>query len=433
MNDIVDHYVDQFTALLPTISAGEPDWLLQQRTEAIHHFRTNGFPGKRDEDWRYMPMSSLATKAFDVEVGGSMGGRELGSWFIPELDSHRLVFIDGVFSASHSPDMALESGISTRPLAQVLRQSPEDLREILSGLAMTDHGFLALNAAFFQDGYLIDVAADRRFDTVIECLFVSTGMDKVGQVRNVLRLGPNARAKVIERHVSADGLNALVNVSTQVMLAPGAVLDYDLVEIPGRGTSMVDDIVVTQSRDSQLRIMTSTLGGDVVRNNLRVQLMGPGAHCDMLGLYVTEGRQHVDNHTGIVHAAPHCSSREVYKGVLHQRSRGVFHGRIRVEPSAVKTDATQANHNLLLSTDAEVDTKPQLEIYADDVKCAHGATVGQLDPNALFYLRSRGIDPGRARSLLTHAFVNEVLDDVELKPLQDFLATQLSERLMGHE
>lgn len=433
MNDTVTHYADQFAALSPVFTAGEPDWMTRQRGAAMARLRQTGFPGPRDEDWRYMPLRPLTARAFDTDIAGDADGLPLERWLIPGLESHRFVFVDGVLHGALLSDADLPKGLSVRSLASVLRRNPEGLPGFLADDSPLENGFLDLNAAFARDGYLVDVDAGLEAGTVLEFLFVSAGHGKAGQARNVLRLGPNARAKVVERHVSPDGLNALVNTSTRVVLEAGASLDYHLVETMGRGIGMIDDVVADLASDSRLRIMTATLGGDVVRNNLKVRLNGPGGHCELLGLFAAAGRQHVDNHTHVTHAAPHCGSRELYKGVLDQRSRGVFHGRIRVEPGAVKTDATQSNDNLLLSPDAEVDTKPQLEIYADDVKCAHGATVGQLDANALFYLRSRGMDPESARSLLTYGFVNDVLADVEVEPLRDFLAEELSRRLISHE
>lgn len=433
MNDTVTQYSEQFAALSPVFSEGEPDWMTRQRGAAMDSLRQTGFPGQRDEDWRYMPLRPLTARAFDTDITDEIDDLPLDHWLIPGLESHRFVFVDGVLNDALSSNTGLPPGISVRSLASVLRQGTDALPGVSADESLPDNGFLALNAAFFRDGYLVDLDIGLEADSVLEFLFVSAGKGKVGQARNILRLGPNARVKVVERHVSLDGLNALVNTSTRVVLEAGASLHYHLVETMGRGTSMINDVVVDQSRDSNLQIMTATLGGDVVRNNLKVRLNGPGAHCELLGMYAATGRQHVDNHTGVVHAAPHCSSRELYKGVLDKRSRGVFHGRIRVDQGAVKTDADQTNDNLLLSPDAEIDTKPQLEIYADDVKCAHGATVGQLDANALFYLRSRGIDPENARSLLTYGFVNDVLGDVEVEPLRDFLAAELSRRLISHE
>ena len=221
------------------------------------------------------------------------------------------------------------------------------------------------------------------------------------------------------------------NSTAVFTLGDGAQLDYYLVQDQSDTSWQVSTIEASLSRDSRFSSRVISLGGALVRNNLGVSLDGPGGHCDMLGVYHGTGKQHIDNHTTMRHAAAHCTSRELYKGILDQRSRAVFHGRIKVDQDAQKTDATQANNNLLLSANAEIDTKPQLEIYADDVKCAHGATVGQIDETALFYLRSRGIGEKDARLLLTYAFLNDVLAEVEVEPLKVALESKLAGRFFS--
>lgn len=433
MSDTVSNYVDQFAALTAAV-ADEPDWMRQQRESAMGYLRRSGFPGPRDEDWRYMPMRPLVSRAFNTDATAVDEGRELPPLALEGLESHRLVFVDGHYASALSSAGSLPAGITITTLGNALAASADaDVVESVVGEVSPGQGFLALNQAFARDGYLVSVADGTELDVVLEFVFVSLAEDGIAQARNVLRMGRQSRAKVVERHVSAQGIRAMTNLSTRLRLGAGSALDYHIIETAGERVSMVNDLEADLDRDSMLRTVTATLDGEVVRNNLKIRLNGSGAHCDMLGLYAVSGRQHVDNHTGVVHAVPHCTSRELYKGVLDKRARGVFHGRIRVEPGAVGTDATQANNNLLLSPDAEIDTKPQLEIYADDVKCAHGATVGQLDETALFYLRSRGIDAETARSLLTFAFVNDVLGDVTVDAVRESLESTLSGRLISHE
>jgi Fe-S cluster assembly protein SufD len=432
MNEIVTGYLEQFESLEPRM-AGEPGWLNRQRQEAMEIFRQSGFPGPRDEDWRYTPLRPITGKRFEIGIESGQGLESIQPWLISGLDSHRLVFVDGVFNAGLSSPGAAESGVSMRPLSLVLRDDPDSLPATVRETIAPRDGFQALNLAFARDGYVVDITRDHEPGRVLEFVFVSAADDRAGQVRNILRLDRNARASVVERHVSLQNTGALANTATRIVLESGASLNYHLVESVSARMNMISDVEADLAADSTLKTMTVTLGGGLVRNSIRVRLNGAGGHCDMLGLYAVSGRQHVDNHTGVIHSAPHCSSRELYKGVLDQRSRGVFHGRIRVDQGAVKTDATQANNNLLLSADAEIDTKPQLEIYADDVKCAHGATVGQLDETALFYLRSRGIDVSSARSLLTFAFLNEVLSEITEDPLRLSLETELSRRFISDE
>lgn len=429
MNNIIDHYVDQYTADTARQAALLPDWLHDQKEQAIARFKQDGFPDQRDEDWRYTPLKSVTTKFFEVKVDDQLADIDVSPFLISDLDAYRLVFIDGRFDARHTvlPDT---QGVAVDSLASVNSDSANVAAGSLQqGLPM-EHGFSALNIAFSRDGYVIGIADQIELDKPIEILFVSATPDTVAQPRNVVRIGQHSKAKIIERHVSVAATSALANSTCRITLDHGAALDYYLVQLLSAGASQVSTLDAAVGRDSRLSCRTITLGGGLVRNNLRVSLDQPGGHCDMLGLYNIAGKQHVDNHTNVIHAAPHCTSTELYKGVLDQRSRAVFHGRIKVEQDAQKTDATQSNHNLLLSANAEIDTKPQLEIYADDVKCAHGATVGQIDESALFYLRSRGIGDQQARSLLTFAFVNDVLEQVEIEPLKSAIGVELAAKLI---
>lgn len=433
MNDAISNYVDQFTALLPTI-AREPAAIQRQRETAMGYLRDTGFPGPRDEDWRYTPLRPLVAKPFTAVFPKEAAVPDLAPFIVEDLDSYRLVFVDGLYNSQLSSGEALPEGVKIVTLADALASDDDlDLPTVLAAETIPGDGFRALNTAFSRDGYLVSIDDDTVLPTVLEFMFLSAGDGNVAQARNVLRMGKHSKARVLERHVSLDGVRSMVNLSTRLVLEPGASLDYHIVETAGDRVSMINDLEADLDADSRLTTVTATLGGEVVRNNLKIRLNGAGAHCNMLGMYAATGRQHVDNHTGVTHAVPHCTSRELYKGVLDKRARGVFHGRIRVDQGAVKTDATQANNNLLLSPDAEIDTKPQLEIYADDVKCAHGATVGQMDETALFYLRSRGIDEAAARSLLTFAFVNDVLGDITIDAVRELLESELSGRLINHE
>ena len=293
------------------------------------------------------------------------------------------------------------------------------------------HGFGALNTAFLSDGVVVELAENCRVEHPIELLFINRSNTALAQPRNLVIARQGSKATIVERYVSESDHAALINSVTEVSLGVDAQLDYYLIQTQSTASYQINSLWARQAENSRFSCRTITLGGALVRNELRAEMMGEGAHCDMLGLYSLSGKQHVDNHTTMVHGAANCTSRELYKGVLNQRSRGVFHGRIKVEPDAQKTDAEQTNNTLILSRDAEIDTKPQLEIYADDVKCSHGATVGQMDETSLFYLRSRGIDEASARSLLTFAFVNDVLSEVDVEPLRVVLEDRLSEQLMA--
>lgn len=424
MNDIISHYVDQHIAAREHLAGAGIDWLEVEREEALGMFRQWGFPAQRDEDWRYMPLRNVTSKLFEVSVAEPVPGT-VEEFQIDDLDSIKLVFIDGRFVPALSAPVSSTNGFIGSFAAAL--QSEVGL---LGPSAKPEQGFAALNLAFSADGYVISLTPGTVLDKPIEVLCIGENDATASQPRNTIRLESDSKATVIERHVSRSGVKGLVNTTCRIELQPHARLDYILVQDLDKATYQVTSTEAFQSAHSRFSCMTVSLGGGLLRNNLRVSLQGEGGHCDMLGLYHAAGAQHVDNHTTVVHEAPHCTSRELYKGVLDQRARAVFHGRIKVQPGAQKTDASQANNNLLLSANAEVDTKPQLEIYADDVKCAHGATVGQIDETALFYLRSRAIDEVSARSLMTFAFVNEVLGEIGVESLRSSLEKALASRLI---
>ncbi len=445
-NPATAHYLDQYRAHAGTLPGRGVEWLQARRRAGLARFEQVGFPSRREEDWRYTAVTPITGKTFyapDAAPRGDLAGGaetetepELEPPAIPGLQSHRLVFVDGLFAAKWSDPPAAAGGVIIDSLARVLEQRPE-LIESAFGTALpgNQHGFTALNDAHSRDGAVLLLEAGARpvAAAPLELLFISRAKDGLAQPRNLIIAGKGSRANVIERHISLDGHRAFTNSATEILLGEQAELDYYLLQTQSAAAFHVCGMWAKQARGSRFACRTITLGGALVRNDLGVELAGEGAHCDLLGLYNLGGTQHVDNHTGVIHAAENCTSRELYKGVLDQRSRAVFHGRIVVQPGAQKTDAAQTNNNLLLSRHAEIDCKPQLEIYANDVKCAHGATVGQIDADALFYLRSRGIDEERARALLTFAFVNDVVNEIKIDELKAALEDRLALRLTAEQ
>lgn len=434
------HYLEQCRALadggrLPGREAG---WLQAQRSAALARFEEVGLPTQRDEDWRYTPTRPLTAKLFhagacDDSRAAQITPAQIEAARIDGLKSRRLVFIDGLFAEefSDSIDSARQSaGVTVAPLARILDQNPERIEHALGTVApRRRHGFTALNHAAARDGAVVLIEAGARPGLPVEMLFISAAEDGLAQPRNLVIAGAGSKVNLIERHLSANAHATLTNSATEIVVDDDAQVDCHLIQAQSAAAHHICGVWARQSRNSRFSCRTVTLGGKLVRNDLGSELAGENAHCDLFGLYATTGRQHVDNHTTIRHAAAHCSSCEVYKGVLDQRSRAVFHGRIVVAEGAQKTDATQTNNNLLLSRGAEIDTKPQLEIYADDVKCAHGATVGQLDADALFYLRARGVDEAAARRMLTFAFAGDILDKIAAAELKDALVELLNSRL----
>ncbi len=426
------HYVDQFAQLNKGFADEDTAWFDDQRRQYLARFSKIGFPTQRDEDWRYTPLRPITSKNFNV-VTAPERDVDLSGFKIPALHSHQIVFVDGHLDRKQSALDLSQDGVSIQPLSAVLRENP-DLVEKYFGRPVKNnsHGFTALNGALYEDGAVIKIAAGAHIKKPIELIFLSrTGM-AISQPRNLVVAGRNSKAQIIERYISNSTAHTLTNSTTEIIVGHHAAIDYYIVQTQSPSAYQVCGVWVKQARGSRFSCRTITLGGGLVRNDLRVALNGSGAHCGLLGAYSVSGKQHVDNHTTIVHQAGNCTSNELYKGVLDQRARAVFHGRIKVAQDAQKTDAQQANHTLLLSGNAEIDTKPQLEIYADDVKCSHGATIGQLNADSLFYLRARGIDQAGARSILTYAFVNEVLNQIDIMPLRAVLEEILASRLI-HE
>ena len=433
-----ESYLRQFEENCDHFPGRGIDWLDQRRQTSLALFGKSGFPNQRQEDWRYTPLKAVINKQYELVRSAQFQSEShsvsSASYEINGLESYQLVFMDGVFSAADSSLAALNPLVQVLPLSAALQDYPDLVAQNYSRLVPEQHqGFTALNGAMHQDGYVLIMPPDTVLDKPLELLFVSDQKSALLLPRNLIVMKANARASIIERFVSNSDEPSLCNGITEIFLSNAAELDYYLVQQQGRSANQVCSVWAKQAQNSRFSCHTITLGGGLVRNELKVDLAEPGAHCDMLGVYSLSGKQHVDNHTTVMHSAPDCTSNELYKGVLDQRSRGVFHGRIKVEKDAQKTDAQQANNTLLLSRDAEIDTKPQLEIYADDVKCSHGATIGQLDEAALFYLRSRGIDTEAARSMLTYAFVNEVLGEITISPLKDYLEAILGEQLIEGE
>jgi Fe-S cluster assembly protein SufD len=365
---------------------------------------------------------------------------------LPRLPgSIELVFVDGRFSETLSAHGGAVDGVRVGSLRQALGSSPERIEPYLSRIAgIQKSSFTALNTAVFEDGALIEVARGAVVRDPIHLLFVSTegARASVSHPRSLILLGQNSQATVVESYVGEsapltpalsrrerEGAPYFTNAVTEIALSEGSILDHYKLERESGQAYHVHALEVRQERSTQLTQHNLALGGQLARTDVNVLLDGPGADCVLNGLFVGRGAQHLDNHTVIDHAKPHGTSRELYKGILDGKARGVFHGKIIVRPNAQKTDAMQTNKNLLLSREALVNSTPALEIFADDVKCKHGSTIGQLDPTALFYLRSRGIGEEQARDLLTYAFAADVAGRIRIPAIraevEEFLGAAL--------
>ncbi len=459
VKDHQDVYLSSFREREKQYAAG-PAWLSEVRKAALHRFADLGFPTTRDENWKYTSVAPIAGVAFQpaprITAASAVGALKSSCYF--DLDCSRLVFVNGHFSPEFSCLDGLPKGVRAGSLAEALASGAPELEQHLARYAdFQDHAFVALNTAFLEDGAFIDIPKGLVVEKPIYLLFVSTapngGQPAVSFPRTLILAGRESQASFIEGYIGADeapSFRALseglpkaserlshggpggvyfTNAVTEIVAAESAVVEYGKFQQEGSTAFHVATVQVQQERASTVSTRTFTFGGALVREDLNIVLAGEGASAHLDGLYITFDRQHVDHHTTIDHAQAHCDSRELYKGVLEDRSSAVFNGRVIVRKDAQKTDSKQSNKNLLLSEDAVVNTKPQLEIFADDVKCTHGATIGQVDQEAIFYLRSRGIGRDEARSLLTFAFANEVIDRAKHRPMRDRLREALFLRL----
>ncbi len=430
-------FVEAFEAVERDLAPRSPAWLRTARRAALARFAAQGLPTTRDEEWRYTSLAPLEeTPLAPVLAGAPVALPEaaLGPHLVGGADWPRLVFVNGRYAPGLSRADRLPEGLRAGSLMDALAGNGEGLAAgVLGDDAERADAWTALNTAYWADGALVRVAPGRRIEAPVHLLFLTTGRDAAPAThpRSLIVLEPGSQATVIETYGAIDAGPYLTNAVTRIRLGAGAALDHHRVEREGGRAFHVGRTQVVQDRDSRLASSSILLGGRIVRHDLRVRLEAEGADCALRGLYVIGGRQHVDINTIVDHARPHGRSRQLFKGVLDGRARGVFSGRVIVRPGAQKTDAHQTNKNLLLSDGVEVDSKPQLEIFADDVKCSHGAADGQLAADALFYLRSRGLAEAAARALLTYGFASEVLAGIGVAALRARLDALLTERLSG--
>jgi Fe-S cluster assembly protein SufD len=412
-----------------------PEWLEPVRRAAADRFGATGFPTAKDEEWRFTPVGPIAHTRWRPTPGvpTTVPADRLTPFNFGHPEWTTLVFVNGAYSEALSRIADLPRGVRVGSLAEALRGDGQALEAHLTRHAPFDGSpFTALNTAGFRDGGVLHVPAGLDLERPVHFVYVTTEEAEGIAIhpRNVIVVERGARASVIESYVTlAPGGVYWTNPVTEVAAGAGSWLEHTRIQRESERAYHVGLTHVDQQRDSHYRSFSMAMGGALARHNLHVRLNDENIETLMYGLYITRGDQVVDNHTAIFHDQPNCRSWEVYKGVLEGRSRAVFNGKVFVQPVAQKTDAKQTNRNLLLSDLAKVDTKPQLEIFADDVRCTHGATVGRLDDTALFYARSRGVPLDAAERLLTYAFAAEVIDEVALQPVREELDRLVLERL----
>ena len=432
---MIETYLKGFEAFSRNGGAAAPSWARSLRLSGITRFEELGFPSTRNEDWHFTSVAPIAERDFAPLTSATSGvsAAQLAPFTFGGEGWHTLVFVNGRYDAGLSSAAGLPDGVSVLPLARAYDELPLLLEQHVGRIASIDaHTFTALNTAFINDGAVVHVGKDIEVARPIHLLFVSDAkaVDGIAQPRNLIVLDRFAKATVIESYATvARGAGAyFTNTVTEATIGEGATLTHLKLQRESAQAYHVGTLDVQQGRDSHLVSFSFAIGAALSRTNVYTELRGEGCGATLNGLYLGDDRQHIDHQTRIEHIAPNCYSRELYKGILDGASHGVFNGNVYVHPPAQKTDGKQTNNTLLLSERAQIDTKPQLEIFADDVKCTHGATVGRLDETSLFYMKSRGINARTARELLTYAFAADVLETIELAEVREGLEAAVLKR-----
>jgi Fe-S cluster assembly protein SufD len=414
-------------------AASQPSWVIQARESAIRQFESLGFPTTKLEQWRFTSVAPIAEKTFQLASDGVAPAR---SGLPASLTGGpKAVCVNGRFVPELSDLQSLPKGVQVVGLEAVLNSNPALVEPYLAKLShKQSNAFTSLNTAFLRDGIVVLIGAGVVVDQPIEITLVSIaeGGATVAHPRLLVVAGEQSQATILERYVSPNGdsrAHLFTNAVGEFWLDAGAVVDHYKLQEESAGTFHVASMFLHSVRNGNFSSHSLTFGGSLVRNDVIALLNGEGIDCTLNGLYVGREKQLIDNHTTIDHAMPHCGSHEIYKGILAEQSRAVFNGKIIVRPDAQKTDAKQTNKALLLSDDANINTKPELEIFANDVKCTHGAAIGQLDDLQMFYLRSRGLGVRESRAMLIHAFAGDILNRVKIAPVRAYLQDLLTARL----
>jgi Fe-S cluster assembly protein SufD len=430
------NYLESFTEFAKDTARETPQWLRELREFAFARFCSAGFPTTRDEDWRFTNVTALARMPFQLarKNGAQLTVSDLEPWRMLGAVA-RMVFVDGHFAPGLSTRGVLPDRLAVNSLREEIMNGSRAVADHLGRyLDIERDPFCALNTAFADDGAYVHVGRGVVVEQPIHLLFISMSSSAPAMThpRNLIVVEDEGQASIVEEYVSFGAeMSAFSNAVTELVAGGNAVVSHTLIEREHLETYNVSTLRIEQARSANVASHSLLLGGGLVRNNVHPVLAGEGGECLINGLFIGSGRQHLDNYMLVEHRSPHCNSRQFYNGVLDGRAHGVFHGRIIVHKDAQKTDAKQTNRNLLLSDDAQIDTKPQLEIHADDVKCTHGATIGQIAEDALFYLRSRGIDEAEARRLLLQAFAGECLDRLNTGALRDYAGAIVQARLLS--
>jgi Fe-S cluster assembly protein SufD len=428
----LDAYLEKFSRF--ETQAGQPKWLLPIRKAGLARFGELGLPTLRHEDWRFTNVAAIAKLGFKPAFDASeeVTSDQLDGFAFAKLPGSRLVFVNGLFAPNLSSVKNLPVGVKAGSLAAALISDTAVIEKHLGRYAQpADNGFAALNQAFFLDGGFVHIPAGTIVEEPIQFVQVATAKQNGATFhpRNLVIAEANSQVTILENYVALGAGSYFTNTVTELFAGDSARLELVKFQDEATDAFHIAAFHGEFGRASNVSVHSFALGAKLSRNNIRTKLAGEGLECILNGLYITRNEQLADHHMVVEHAQPNCASHEYFNGILDDKSRGVFHGRILVQQIAQKTDAKQTNKNLLLSDNAIANTKPQLEIYADDVKCTHGATIGQLNEESIFYLRSRGIGPETARRMLIHAFAGEIIERIKHEPAREELDKLVWERL----
>ncbi len=428
--DLKEKLVSSFMAFENSIDVDTP--IHDVRSEAIKVFENKGFPSKRDEAWKYTSLNSVLKHNYSVfpKQENVLDYKEVKKYFIHDIDTYKIIFIDGKYSSHLSQtthdgmDVCLMSSALSKPKYRLVIEN-------YFNKAATKDSLSSLNTAFSQEGAYINIPKNKIVQKPIQIIHFSTGNESAQmlQPRNLIVVGENSHVQIIERHQSLTDNAVLTNSVTEIFANKRAIIDYYKIQNDKQTASLIDNTFIKQKRESHVSVHTFSFGGQLTRNNLNFYQEGERIDSTLKGVTIIGDKQHVDHNTLVHHIEPNCESHQDYKGIFADKATGVFNGKVLVEKEAQKTDAFQANNNILLSDKASINTKPQLEIFADDVKCSHGCTIGQLDDSAMFYMRSRGIPEKEAKALLMFAFSNNVLDSVKIPEIKQRITKIIANKL----
>ena len=410
------------------------------RSKSFDYFEKNGFPTKKNEAWKYTSLEKLLKNDYRIfpKKDISIELKDVKKYFLYDLDTYKIVFIDGIYSPFLSDtthdglDVCLLSAALNKPKYKKV------IKKYFNKIVNKDDSLTSLNTSFTKEGAYIFIPKTVISEKPIQIIHFSTGKQgkMLLQPRNLIIVEENAQVQIIERHQSLKSFQILTNSVTEIFSNKGSSVDYYKIQNDYEDCSLIDNTYISQNRDSNVKVHTFSLGGKLIRNNLNFFQNGENIQSTMKGITIIGDRQHVDHYTLVHHSKPNCNSFQEYKGIFSDRAVGVFNGKILVDKIAQKTNAFQQNNNILIDDNATINSKPQLEIFADDVKCSHGCTIGQLDNSALFYLRSRGIPLKEAKALLTYAFANNVLESVQIPELKNRINSLIAKKIgvnLGHD